>query len=144
MNMSIHKTVLNNLTLKIVAGIIAYGFWFILNQSRIIQIETQVPVCFYNASATETISAPETISVTLCGKSSDLRSIDLDNLACHIDSADLHSGDNPLTVTAHTLFLPESINLLHYYPSNGCIVVHRNNQQPDIPSHTHSKEQNIA
>lgn len=144
MNMSMQKTVLNNLTLKIIALIIAYGFWSLLNQSRVVQIEKQVPLCFYNGTTTDSISAPETISVTLSGKASDIRMLDLNNLACHINIADLHAGDNPLVVTSHTLFLPESINLLHYYPSNGCIVAHHNNLQSDIQSPTHSSKEHIT
>ena len=133
MNMSMRKTVLNNLTLKIIASIIAYGIWFLLNQSRTISIDVQAPLCFYNGAPTDTVSAPEIISLTLSGKSHDLRTIDLANLACHIDIANLHTGENPLIVSHETLFLPESINLLHYYPSNGCIVVYHANQQSNLP-----------
>lgn len=126
MYMSIQKTILSNLTLKILSLIIAYGFWSLLNQSRIIHIETDVPLCFYNCSGDDTVSAPDTITITVSGKATDVRSLDLATLACHINIDDLHAGDNPLRVTRDTLFLPESINLLHYYPANGCIVVHKN------------------
>lgn len=119
------KTVLSNLTLKIIAFIIAYGLWSLLNHTRVIQIHADVPLCFYNGNSTDTIIAPDTVSITFSGKSSDIRMLDLHNLACHINIDDLHAGDNPLRVTEHTLFLPESINLLHYYPSNGCIVVNK-------------------
>lgn len=125
MNMSLQKTVLNNLTVKIIAAILAYGLWFLLNQSRTISIDLEVPLCFYNGAPSDSISAPEIISLTLSGKSSELRTIDLAALACHIDIDDLHGGENPLVVSNKTLFLPESINLIHYYPSNGCIVVHK-------------------
>jgi hypothetical protein len=121
--MSIQKTVLSNLTLKILSLIIAYGFWSLLNQSRTIHITTEVPLCFYNVSSSSTLSAPDTMTITLSGKAHAIRSLDFENLACHIDGADLQSGDNPLHVTADRLFLPESINLLHYYPANGCISV---------------------
>lgn len=145
MNMSIHKIVLNNLTLKIVAFIIAYGCWSLLNQSRIVQIETNVPLCFYNGKTTDTISAPETIAITLAGKATDMRSLNFEQIACHINMAELHAGDNPLRVTKETLFLPESINLVHYYPSNGCIIMHTTSLQSDtLASPTHNKEQNIT
>ncbi|MFI5332493.1 MAG: hypothetical protein ACHQVS_00125 [Candidatus Babeliales bacterium] len=134
--MSIQKTVLNNLTLKIISLIIAYGLWSLLNQSRIIQIEQEVPLCFYNGTTTDSITAPETISVTLSGKATDIRRLDLNTLACHINIADLHAGDNRLVVTIDTLFLPESINLLHYYPSNGCIVVHHHTLQANNKEQT--------
>jgi len=93
MELSAKKIILSNLTLKIVSLIIGYGFWFTFSQSHTIAINVDVPLCFHSTSKQYTVSAPEYITVNLAGRRSDLLNIDLENLALHVDAAELMVGE---------------------------------------------------
>jgi hypothetical protein len=75
-----------------------------------------VPVCFDDAPENLLIESPEVVKIQVSGKRADLRNLNLNNLAFHIDAQKLSVGNNRLAITAEKLFLPESINLLNYSP----------------------------
>lgn len=120
--------IFNNAHLKIVSVFIAYGFWLLLSQSHYTAITYEIPVCSYNVPATHTLKHRDTVSVTLAGKRADLRMLDKDNLAVHLDGSRLIAGKNKMPISSETLFLPEWITLVHYYPANTDITVSVNNQ----------------
>ncbi len=126
----VRKNILNNLTLKIVSLIIAYGFWHVASQMRPIDIWIDVPVCFYTVPHTAKIEAPEQVRINLAGRRDDLYNLDTNNLALHINGAALHVGANQLEISNKTLFLPERIKLVNYSPLNASINVHAQVQSP--------------
>ena|SRR5579872_1012560 len=120
----VKKSILSNLTLKIVSCIIAYGMWHVASESRAINISLDVPVCFYTVPNTIAIDAPEQVTVHLLGRRADLYALDVQSLALHINGTTLHEGPNALAITPSTLFLPERIKLVNYSPLNAVINVH--------------------
>ena len=114
-----------NAPLKIISFMLAYSFWALLNQMHPTLLSVTVPLCFYGTQKTHsTITAPETLNVTLSGKRSDLANLDLATLAAHVDAATLVPGPNTLNLTREHLFVPPTCNLVHYKPSNIVISVH--------------------
>jgi hypothetical protein len=82
-----------------------------------------VPLCFYNVPEARTVHAPETISVKIAGKRADLRSLDPEQLAIHVNAEKLKTGRNLISIPQDALFLPESIKLVHYTPSNPTVEI---------------------
>lgn len=117
------RILLANAPLKIVSLIIGYTFWYIFGHAHTVTTKVQVPVCFYGTSKAFVINSPDTITVELTGKRSHLHSLDLPSLALHINAQKLQVGPNPIEITSATLFLPESIKLINYSPSNMVINV---------------------
>jgi len=128
MQASVKKSILNNLTLKVVSFIIAYGFWHIASQARPIDIWLDVPVCFYTVPRAFTLDAPEKIRINLSGRRVDLYGLDTKNLGVHINGATLHAGANMVEISNRTLFLPERIKLINYSPLNASINVRAQEQ----------------
>lgn len=104
--------------LKMIALIIGYSFWYITGSSHITATTLSVPLCFYNTPEHTHLQAPESVSVTISGKRSDIRALDQDQLAVHIDAAQLHPGKNVVQLTHRELMLPRHMKLLQYAPSN--------------------------
>lgn len=123
MKLKLKTTIQNNATLKVLSFIIGYGLWNIISLSHTHTITLEVPVCFYHESASHIIDAPASISLELEGKKRILRSINKKTVAIHIDAARLHHGPNPLIIDRSTLFLPQTINVVHYSPANTIITV---------------------
>jgi hypothetical protein len=97
---------------------LGYTFWYIFSHSHTTTAWITIPLCFYNVPTQNCIRAPESVSVKIAGKRVDLRSLDINELAIHVNADQLHEGKNVLTLTPETIFLPESIKLVHYSPSN--------------------------
>ncbi len=130
MSLSVKTTYLNSLGLKCLALIFGYGLWHCVSTHQKIQITQKVPVCFYNTITDQVITAPETISLTLYGTRKDLFKITFDS-ALHYDAQTLHEGTQTLPITKEQIFLPESVRLVHYKPTEITIVVketHTNSQ----------------
>jgi hypothetical protein len=123
----------NNLTLKAVSLIMGYTFWFIWSQTQTTAYSLDVPLCVYNVPESAHIEAPETVSVQIAGKLQDIYHLDLDNLAVHIDGATLHEGSNQCIVKNEQLFVPDSIKMIHYAPSN-ILIAYRSTQENCDPS----------
>lgn len=118
MRAKINEASTNSTLIKIIALIVGYSLWHVLGNSHTTTIQCSVPLCFYNIPTGKTINAPEQISIQIIGKRSDIRSLDTEQLALHIDAELLHDGKNLLAITQNALFLPESMKLIHYSPSN--------------------------
>jgi hypothetical protein len=116
MQQKVQNLLLNNSTLKISACIIGFLLWSILNESQRARITVTVPVCFYNLPSSGAIKAPEQIQVTLSGTHSQLRNLDPQALAVHINAAQLHEGVNVIDMSSEHLLLPPEINLVKYKP----------------------------
>ncbi len=100
-----------------------YLVWVMISGSHVISITEETPICMYNAESHQQIDAPESIMVTLQAPRNKLYSLDVEELAIHIDASRLQKGENHLVVDRSTLFLPEGINVVHYSPSNAVITV---------------------
>lgn len=106
---------LNNLSLSLISLIFGYALWQSMSQPYAITAEFSVPLSFYNNTA-ETLNAPETVVVTLKGTRKELYKL-APNLATHINTHVLQSGENTVKITHNNLFLPDSVQLLHCVPS---------------------------
>ncbi len=104
--------------LKIISIVLGYSFWYILSSSHTSTAWISIPLYFYNVPTEKSINAPEVLSVKISGKRDELRMLDLQELAIHVNATQLHDGKNLLTITPETIFLPKRIKLVHYSPSN--------------------------
>ena len=114
----VKKTAWRSTPLKLVSLMLGYTFWYIFSHAHNTTLWIQVPLCFYNLPDHTSIQAPEQVSIKVQGKRSLLRAMDFDQLAIHVNASKLKQGKNVLAFNQESLFLPESINLLHYSPSN--------------------------
>ena len=117
------KILCHNAPLKAVAFILGYSFWYILGHGHTINIWLKVPLSFYEIPEHFTLHAPDAVAINLAGKRSDLYNLDKNRLAVHINAHKLSPGYNNLSITAETLFLPDTIKLVDYKPSNILIEV---------------------
>ena len=116
---------MSNIVLKTVSLILGYGLWSILTTGHISTRWVDVPLLFYGT--THKLEAPEIVSVALQAKRTDLHAIDAKTLAAHINTTKFHAGPNHVILDNKTLFLPDSIKLVHYIPIN--LVVHLQENQ---------------
>ncbi len=112
------KQTSRNVPLKVISLLLGYTFWYIFGNSHTTTAWITIPLCFYNVQKENSVKAPEMLSLKIAGKRTVLRSLDARDLAIHVDAARLQEGKNLLTITPETIFLPESIKLVHYSPSN--------------------------
>lgn len=115
--------------LKVISCILGYTFWSVLSASHTNTIQLNVPVCFYGQNAMHDIKAPDTVTITLSGKRSDLSALDPKAVAMHVDATQLHQGTNQMIVDNKTLFLPDTLKLVNYCPSNIVIDVQEKKTQ---------------
>ena len=118
----LQKIMNNRLILKINAFIIALGIWHVTHQSEM-TLNHAIPLCFYNQSPHYHIESPECVQITLRGKKKDLDPLHLSELAFHYDCNKLALGAQTLELSKMNLFLPETIKLLHYKPSQVVVMV---------------------
>jgi len=126
MKLNLRTNLLANTPLKIMSCILGYSFWCILSCSHSSTVWIDAPLCFFGDNSQKKISAPEKISVALSAKRTDLHAIDRNALAIHVDTSTLHEGPNNITLDNKSLFLPDSIKLVHYSPANIVIDVKEN------------------
>ncbi len=122
MSLSIKTPYLNSLALKCLALIFGYGLWHCVSTHQKIEITQKVPVCFYNTLPHQLITAPENIHIKIYGARKDLFKITFDS-ALHYDAQTLHEGAQTVPITKEQIFLPESVRLVHYKPTEITIVV---------------------
>lgn len=106
---------LNTLSLSILSLVLGYALWQAMSQPYKLDATFSVPLSFYNTD-NKTLEAPENVTIGLHGTRKDLYTI-LPNLALHYDAAQLSKGKNTLKITHENLFLPNSVLLLHYLPT---------------------------
>ncbi|MDR3550695.1 MAG: hypothetical protein P4L31_04735 [Candidatus Babeliales bacterium] len=125
MKISLKNHLMSNIVLKTISLLLGYAVWSILTTSHIATRWVDIPLAFYG-DTTNNIEAPEMITVALQAKRTDLRAIDTKTLAAHINATQLHVGPNLISLDNKTLFLPDSIKLVHYSPINLVINLHEN------------------
>jgi len=128
MRPNLRTLLLNNGTLKVSSCIIGFIMWSILNESYRAHLTLAVPVCFYNVPETCSITSPEQTQVTLSGSHTQVRNIDEQNLAVHIDAQKLVEGRNVIDMTAQNLLLPADLSLVKYKPIQ---LTYETTQTPD-------------
>ena len=114
---------LNNRLLKIICLLFGYSFWYIASFNTICTIQINIPLYFTTQLNKYCASAPETISVTLKGKRCDMYSLEIENLAAHINIDNFQAGKHAITIDEQNFFLPKTISLVRYKPSNLYITI---------------------
>ena len=114
----------NNASLKTISLFLGYSFWHVASINKIIKISATVPLYFSATPDHITVKAPETITITLQGKRSDLYGLEKESLAAHVNISRLLPGKHGIILKEHHLFLPHTISLSHYEPSNlSCTII---------------------
>jgi hypothetical protein len=114
---------LNKAPLAIVSLFLGYSFWHMASVHHLVSLHVSVPLCFTQTADTYDIDAPETIDIILQGKRSDLYALENDSLAAHVNINKLLPGKHGIIITEKNLFLPQTITLTHYKPSNLTITI---------------------
>lgn len=121
--LKLKNLITKNAPLKIVSLFVGYSFWFVFGHAQTITTAITVPLCFYGAQDNMTIQAPDTVRIELSGKRSIMQTVDLKSLAIHVDARELLAGTQPIEISQKSLFLPESIKLVHYTPAQIMVTV---------------------
>jgi YbbR domain-containing protein len=121
--LSVKNLFLSNAALKIICLFFGYSFWYVASYDHVITFSTSVPLCFTALNNTYDITAPEKISITIKGKRSALYALEKDNLAAHININELLPGKHSIIITKQHLFLPKSVMLVDYKPSNLTVTI---------------------
>lgn len=108
----------NKLSINVISLIMAYCVWSFMAENQTVQKNISVPVCLYNCQDLSDIDFPEKIMITLEGKRAALASLDYKQLAVHLDGELLTNGPNGITLSEKNLFLPTTIKLVNYKPTN--------------------------
>ncbi len=124
MVLKLKKILCNNIQLKLFSLAFGYIFWYMLGQEHTATIWVTVPIAFFDIPKQYTIESPDTIEMQIAGKRRNLYALDTNVFALHINAQDLKPGPQPIPISPQTLLLPDSIKLLHYYPSNVVAYVH--------------------
>lgn len=125
------KTVWRNISLKVISLMFGFTFWYIFGNLHTSNAYITVPLCFYNIPKNTQLKGPDSISLKIAGKRCDLRALDMDQLAIHINAQRLHLGKNLLQINQDTIFLPDAIKLVHYSPINPVIELAQKEDQLD-------------
>jgi hypothetical protein len=119
------KTLLfSNAPLKIISLLLGYSFWHVASINQIITISATIPLYFSSTPHQVSVKTPDEVTVTLQGKRSDLYGLEKESLAAHVNISKLLPGKHGIILKGHHLFLPHTITLLQYKPSNlSCTIV---------------------
>lgn len=112
------RALLNNVQIKLFSIFFGYVCWSIVNQSHTDDMWIDVPVCFDQAIENLHIQSPETVKINLSGRRSDLRAIDINSSAVHIDTRDLKDGKNIIALSERKVLLPETIQVIGWIPTH--------------------------
>jgi hypothetical protein len=113
-----------NLSLKSISFLLGFFCWFIFSNTEHSSITLEIPICtFGDSEQAKELKGIETVQVELSGKRSDLYALDRELLGLHINLDELEAGDHLLEISPEKLFLPSSIKLVHWSPSNPVITV---------------------
>lgn len=114
----------SNAPLKIISLLLGYSFWHVASINQIITISTTIPLYFSSTPHQVSVKTPDEVTVTLQGKRSDLYGLEKESLAAHVNISKLLPGKHGIILKEHHLFLPHTITLLQYKPSNlSCTIV---------------------
>lgn len=117
------KLFLTNAPLIIISLFLGYSFWYIATYDQTVVLQFNVPLCFAGTVDNYILEAPEKIDVTLKGKRADIYALEKESLAVHINTSKLLPGKHGIIVTDQHLFLPKSVALVQYKPTNLTITV---------------------
>ena len=134
MRLHLKAIVLDNAPLKIISLILGFTLWYIFSQGQTINVWLDVPISFYNVPEQMTIHCHETIAINIAGKRIDLIHLNRQHMAIHINTQCLPQGINNITITPDLLFLPNSVRLLHYNPSNITVKLTKKNNPSNQPT----------
>lgn len=117
------KQLLRNANLKCTALILGYTFWYFFSAMHWHKISLTVPINIHTIASDTTIKAPESITIELAGKRAALRFLDRSPLSLRLCAEQLALGPNKIVVSPANLFLPDTVQLTNYYPSNLIVTV---------------------
>jgi len=103
--------------IKILSITLGFSLWYICKQARYDSINLDIPIYFYNEVPHKIIKAPETIKVTLAGTRKNIRKLDKEQLAIHLDASRYLKPMSYVIIDNQNLFLPTTIKLVHYSPA---------------------------
>ena len=94
--MQIYSIFINTISsrsfLKVASIIFAYILWSIVSNYNYYSVKISVPIAFYNSKNTNIfsrISCPETVFIELYAKKHNIKKLDIENIAVHIDMQNL-------------------------------------------------------
>ena len=116
MSLTTKPSRLRMLALKAGALLCGYALWHTTSKYQKITLTKDIPICFYNVPTDIKLDAPETISVTYQGTRENVFLTVFDS-AVHVDAQNMHEGDHYQNITREQIFLPESVRLLDYIPT---------------------------
>ncbi|HLW72762.1 MAG TPA: hypothetical protein VKR54_01820 [Candidatus Babeliales bacterium] len=114
---------LTNAPLIIISLFLGYSFWYIASYDQTVTLQINVPLCFAGTTDNYSLQAPEKIDVTLKGKRADIYALEKQSLAAHINTSKLLPGIHGIIITEQHLFLPKSVALVQYKPTNLTITI---------------------
>lgn len=117
------KLFLTNAPLVIISLVLGYSFWYIASYDQTIMLQMNVPLCFAGATDHYALEAPEKIDITIKGKRADIYALDREALAAHINTSKLLPGKHGIMITEQHLFLPKTVALVHYKPTNLTLTI---------------------
>jgi hypothetical protein len=121
------KSVLfNNVQLKLFSLILGYVCWSIISETRTDDVWMDIPVCFYQAENNTQIEAPEMVKVRLTGKRPQLRTLDTNKTAVHIDTRNLSDGEQIIALSEHHIMVPDNVQVTGWAPTHMNIKVKKN------------------
>jgi hypothetical protein len=121
--LSLKNLFLNNVQIKVFSLVFGYLAWSIISHSHADDAWVQIPVCFSNSETAMKITAPEMVRVNLAGKRSDLRSLDTNATAVHIDTRDLRDGEQSIELSEQHVLTPDSIQVVGWAPTHINVIV---------------------
>lgn len=124
----ISNILLHHNFIRIASCIIGYTLWAFIAQYQHMNIEQNIPVCFYKTPHDLEIKAPDTIKISISGKRHALYHFDTDNSGIHLNATGLQPGTHEMKLTRENLFLPDTINLVNLKPSYITISVSKKDE----------------
>jgi hypothetical protein len=113
---------LTKFSINLMSCLLGILWWSIASEAHKAYQTFTIPLCFYNMEK-KMVQAPDTLSITLSGKKSQLRALNRSDVAAHINAAILPKKTSVLVLKKEHLLLPQTINLVSYSPSNPLITV---------------------
>lgn len=117
---------MKNIIHRLCAICVGICLWYVVSESRDDTLTLKIPLCFYPSESATTIEAPETVSVTLRGKRSELKQLEHKHLAAHVDVRSLDPKKPWISIEAKHLFLPDNVKMVNSMPSP--VPVHIKNE----------------
>jgi len=113
---------LTNLPLKILSVFLAFIVWFVVSAPRREPVSERAfaaPVSLVRMPRDVTITTPmpDTVSVRLRGRVSDLRSLSSQNLEVTLDVSWIMPGDAVITLSPHAMSVPPQIDVVAMEPT---------------------------